>query len=89
LANLVAGIEEEADAMRKNRRRASGSGGGPDPASPHPTRAREARAARPLFRREVRRQLYEAYSWLLSEFRTAAEKVKVGDPAINTKCRIT
>ena len=30
--------------------------------------------------REIRRQFYEAYSWFVAAFRTAAEKLKRGDP---------
>jgi hypothetical protein len=29
---------------------------------------------------EVRRQLYEAYSWFLGQFRDAAGRLKAGDP---------
>ena len=84
VASLVAQIEEDAAAERKRT--------GAEPLGleairaqhPHtrPERMKKSPAPRVhAFRREVRRQLYEAYSWFLGEYRKAAEKLKAGDPA--------
>ena len=88
MGNLVAQIEEDAATERKTERKRTGT----EPLGaeaiqaqhPHtrPERVKKSPAPRVhAFRREVRRQLYEAYSWFLGEFRTAAEKPKAGDPA--------
>ena len=83
MANLVAQIEEEAEARRKRTGVEPLGAEAVQAQHPHtrPERVKKSPAPRVhAFRREVRRELYEAYSWFLSEFRTAAEKLKAGDP---------
>jgi hypothetical protein len=84
VANLVAQIEEDAEAERK---RTGTEPLGPEAIQaqhPHtrPERVKKSPAPRVhAFRGEVRRQLYEAYSWFLGEYRKATEKLKAGYPA--------
>jgi hypothetical protein len=84
MANLVAQIEEDAEVERK---RTGAEFLGPEAIQAQHPHTRPERVKKPpaprvhAFRREVRRRLYEAYSWFLGEYRKAAEKLKAGDPA--------
>jgi hypothetical protein len=83
VANLVAQIEEEAAAKRKSTGEEPLGAEAIQAQHPHtrPERVKKSPAPRVhAFRREVRRQLYEAYSWFLGQFRDAAERLKAGDP---------
>jgi REP element-mobilizing transposase RayT len=76
IASLVARIEAEAQAMRPFGREAVLA------QEPHskPVRSKKSPAPRfHAFRKNVRRDLYEAYAWFVAAFRNASEKLRSGD----------
>jgi hypothetical protein len=82
ISDLVRQIEAEAAAERE---RTGIQPPGPSAIrsqNPHDRPNRPKKSPAPLFHaatREARHILYEAYAWFVSEFRTAAEKLRAGD----------
>ena len=86
IASLLDQIEEKALAEQKRQGRAPLGHAGILSQDPHgkPVRSKKSPAPRfHAFRKTVRQELYEAYSWFVAAFRTASEKLRSGDLTAN------
>jgi hypothetical protein len=82
IASLLAQIEETARAERERKCREPLGRAAILSQDPHgkPTRSKKSPAPRfHAFRKTVRQELYDAYSWFVAAFRTASEKLRSGD----------
>lgn len=82
IVSLLAQIEEKARAEQERKGRDPLGRAAILSQDPHgkPTRSKKSPAPRfHAFRKSVRQDLYEAYSWFVAAFRTASEKLRSGD----------